>query len=206
MKKTINEYPNILNKLENNYLGENAPKDSKGRFFSEGIVHVNEGETLEGLMSEYGGEFEVPYKELCELPSYIKRSPRLDYRNGNIVMEYKKVRTMYDRGGLDEYTLGKLFNPSASQAYMNPFTDTSVASNSLTGDIEKLLMLPDTFDRYVVLELWSGEPYTSEPYINMLNTMLNQYYDLEFTSEVYNGIHPKLTRCDILCYKVLGKK
>ena len=121
-------------------------------------------------------------------------------------MEYKKVRTMYDRGILDEYTIGKLFNPSASQSYINPFTNTSVASSSMTGDIEKLLMLPETFDRYIVLELWSGEPYTSEPYINMLNTMLNQYYDLEFTSEVYNGIHPKLTRCDILCYRILGRK
>ena len=206
MRKIINEYPNTLKRLENNYLGENAPKDSKGRFFSEGITHVDEQPSIQAIMSEHGGEFEVPYKNLCELPPHIKRTPRLDYKNGNIVMEYKKVRTMYDRGILDEYTIGKLFNPSASQSYINPFTNTSVASSSMTGDIEKLLMLPETFDRYIVLELWSGEPYTSEPYINMLNTMLNQYYDLELTSEVYNGIHPKLTRCDILCYRILGRK
>jgi len=206
MKKIINEYPNILNKLENNYLGENAPKDKQGLFFSEGIVHVKEGETLKGVMSEYGGEFEVPYKELCELPSYITRTPKLDYKNGNITMEYKKLRVFHDRGMIDEHFFKKMLNFSASQAYMNPFTNSSTANDSVSGDIEKVLMLPETFERYVLVEIWSGEPFTAKRYIDMLNNELNQYYDLELTSEVYNGIHPKLTRCDILCYKILGRK
>ena len=118
----------------------------------------------------------------------------------------KKLKIFHDRGGIDEHVFKKMFNLSASQSYMNPFDNTSVASNSVSGDVEKVLMLPDTFDRYVLVEVWSGEPYLAEPYIDMLNTMLDKYYDLDITRNVYNGIHPKLTRCDILCYKVLGKK
>ena len=206
MKKLIKDYPNILKRLENNFLGENAPMDTQGRLYSEGITHASEDDSLRGMMTENGGEFEVPYKNLCKLPSYITRSPRLDYKINNKVMEYKKLKIFHDRGGIDEHVFKKMFNLSASQSYMNPFDNTSVASNSVSGDVEKVLMLPDTFDRYVLVEVWSGEPYLAEPYIDMLNTMLDKYYDLDITRNVYNGIHPKLTRCDILCYKVLGKK
>ena len=99
-----------------------------------------------------------------------------------------------------------MFNFSASQSYINPFTNKSVASDSISGDIEKVLMLPETFERYVLVEVWSGEPFTAKPYIDMLNNELNEFYNLEVISKVYNGIHPKLTRCDILCYKILGRK
>ena len=54
---------------------------------------------------------------------------------------------------LNEYVLKKLVNPSAAQSYVNPFTKQSVASSSLTGDIEKVSMLcGEECNRYVLLD------------------------------------------------------
>ena len=37
----------------------------------------------------------------------------------------------------------------------------------------------------------------------MIDSMVNTYYNVERFHNVYNGIHPKMTQCDILCYKIL---
>ena len=206
MKKIIEQYPNVLKKLENNYLGENAVLDKNGIKYSEGITHLDERTSIQVIMNELvsDAQYEVKYKDLTVLPEYLKVTPKLDVMFDNNYFEYKKVKIMYDRGGLDEYVLKKLVNPSAAQSYVNPFTKQSVASSSLTGDIEKVSMLcGEECNRYVLLELWGGKPYTAEPYINMIDSMVNTYYNVERFHNVYNGIHPKMTQCDILCYKIL---
>ena len=110
MKKIIEQYPNVLKKLENNYLGENAVLDKNGIKYSEGITHLDERTSIQVIMNELVSDvqYEVKYKDLTVLPEYLKVTPKLDVMFDNNYIEYKKVKIMYDRGGLDEYVLKKL--------------------------------------------------------------------------------------------------
>ena len=119
MKKIIEQYPDVLKKLENNYLGENAVLDKNGIKYSEGITHLDERTSIQVIMNELvsDAQYEVKYKDLTVLPEYLKVTPKLDVMFDNNYIEYKKVKIMYDRGGLDEYVLKKLVNPSAVQSY-----------------------------------------------------------------------------------------
>ena len=112
MKKIIEQYPDVLKKLENNYLGENAVLDKNGIKYSEGITHLDERTSIQVIMNELvsDAQYEVKYKDLTVLPEYLKVTPKLDVMFDNNYIEYKKVKIMYDRGGLDEYVLKKLSN------------------------------------------------------------------------------------------------
>ena len=64
------------------------------------------------------------------------------------------MNKQYPRGKIDEYTAKKLFDDAARHSFINPFPlseQKSVASQSVIGDIEKLLTLPSNYIR-----LYSG--------------------------------------------------
>jgi|TARA_B100001964_G_C14242756_1_gene605902 hypothetical protein len=207
----LTEYKKHLTIFDKTYVGENKVTDSKGRFYEDGISQLNEIPTKELLFNKLFGdtvEYEVPYKTLTTLPPFIKKSPSLDALvDGYKAYEYKKTHILYNNGGVNEYALKTLLTPLAAESYINPNTNKSVASQSVIGDIEKLLMLPDKFEKYILLELWSGGGYTSDSYLNMLDTTLTNYYEGYKDKIIYkDSIHPILDTCDIILYQIFNKK
>jgi hypothetical protein len=55
--------------------------------------------------------------------------------------------------------------------------------------------------------LWYGGGYTSKTYLKMLNVLINEHYVVEKDMVTYkDSIHPILTECDIVHYKIIEKK
>jgi len=228
LKQFLNRYKEELYKLDRVYVGDNRRLDeNSGNYYKDGIVFEKEEPSKEKIFNaiykdDYTVdiEYEVKYSNLWdERPSYISKSPRVDILksshmfpcpDGNKTgIEYKKVRQFWENGKVDEHTFKKLFNTFAVESYMNPHTNKSIASQSLIGDIEKLLLLPDNINKEVVLEYWSdGMTYTSETQLKMLDVAVNKLYDVEESHSVKytESIHPLLKVCDIVVYRINGRK
>ncbi len=208
----LNEYKSILSLEDKKYIGENKVTDSKGLFYEDGISQLNEEPTKELFFDQLFDdvEYEIPYLDLgVEKCQSIKdRRTKLDALiDGYKAFEYKKTHILYNNGGYNEYCLKSLLSPLASENFINPNNGHSVANQSVVGDIEKLLMLPDKYELNILFELWYGGGYTSKTYLKMLDTLIDEYYHTEKTVTTYSdSIHPILTECDIVHYKILGRK
>tara|TARA_R100000315_G_C5194866_1_gene113982 strand:+ start:206 stop:838 length:633 start_codon:yes stop_codon:yes gene_type:complete len=207
----ITEYKNILTTEDTKYIGENKVQDSKGRFYEDGISQLNEEPTKELFFDQLFDdvEYEVPYYDLGVDNGIItNRRTKLDALvDGYKAFEYKKTHILYNNGGYNEYCLKSLLSPLASENFINPNNGHSVANQSVVGDIEKLLMLPDKYELNILFELWYGGGYTSESYLDMLDTLIDKHYITEKTITTYtDSIHPILTECDIVHYKIIGRK
>ena len=202
---TREKYLNILYKLDRRY--------------KNGIAYLSEDDIFRALISELGldeGSFETPYRSILE-HNNIKwehkfNSPRVDYENHvkKLLIEFKTLNKQYPRGKIDEYTAKKLFDDAARHSFINPFPlseQGSVASQSVIGDIEKLLMLPSDYTRLAILHLWDNEVYSAETHLEMLDYMVNQYYDVDTWKFKYtDSINEMSTRCHVRIFKINAKK
>ena len=95
----------------------------------------------------------------------------------------------------------------AVENFVNPNDGRSIASTSVVGDIEKLLLLPEKYEKNILFELWYGGGYSSKSYLKMLDTLLNNYYVVTKKIITYeDSLHPILDYCDIVHYKIIEKK
>ena len=75
------------------------------------------------------------------------------------------------------------------------------------GDIEKLLLLPEKYEKNILFELWYDDVYQSDVLLDMVDLQINKYYVTEKDIVTYeDSIHPILTKCDIVHYKIIEKK
>ena len=208
----ITEYKKVLSQEDKKYIGENKVQDAKGRFYEDGISQLNEEPTKELFFDQLFDDvkYEVPYLDIgvekCD--SVKTRGTKLDALvNGYQAYEYKKTHILFNNGGYNEFCLKSICGSLASQNFINPNNGQSLANQSVVGDIEKLLLLPDKYELNVVFEMWYGGGYTPEDYYLMLDLIIDKYYHTEKNITTYSdSIHPILTECDIVHYKILGRK
>jgi hypothetical protein len=199
------QYINILNKLDRKHDG--------------GIAYLSEDDTFRALIPELklgDGNFETPYRNILEHNNlkweHKFNSPRVDYENHikKVLIEFKTLNKQYPRGKIDEYTAKKLFDDAARHSFINPFPlseQGSVASQSVIGDIEKLLMLPSDYTRLSILHFWDNEVYSAETHLKMLDYMVNQYYDVDtWKFEYTDSVNEMSTRCHVRIFKINAKK
>ena len=100
-----------------------------------------------------------------------------------------------------------LFAIENSWEFPSP-TDVNVtAVPDLTVDIEKLLLLPEKYEKNILFELWYDDVYQSDVLLDMVDLQINKYYVTEKDIVTYeDSIHPILTKCDIVHYKIIEKK
>mgnify|MGYP003140077338 FL=1 len=202
---TKEKYLNILYKLDRKHDG--------------GIAYLSEDDTFRALIPELklgDGNFETPYRNILEHNNlkweHKFNSPRVDYENHikKLLIEFKTLNKQYPRGKIDEYTAKKLFDDAARHSFINPFPlseQKSVASQSVIGDIEKLLMLPSDYTRLSILHLWDNKVYSAETHLEMLDYMVNQYYDVDTWKFKYtDSINEMSTRCHVRIFKINAKK
>jgi|TARA_R100001163_G_C5025858_1_gene167412 hypothetical protein len=193
------------------------------RMYENGMAYVSEDESLKKLIPEIGlgdGNFgktnETSYRDILEHNNlswnHEFNSPRVDYENNKrkLLIEYKTLNKQYQMGKIDEYLPKKLFDDAATHSYINPFPQNnqqSVGSQSVIGDIEKLLLLPESYTRMIILHLWDNEIYPADTHLDMLDWMVNKYYDVDGCTFQYNdSINDMSTRCNIVVYKIKGKR
>ncbi len=202
---TKEKYLNTLYKLDRKY--------------KDGIAYLSEDDTFRTLIPKLGlgdGNFETPYRNILEHNNlkweHKFNSPRVDYENHikKLLIEFKTLNKQYPRGKIDEYTAKKLFDDAARHSFINPFPlseQKSVASQSVIGDIEKLLTLPSNYIRLSILHLWDNEVYSAETHLEMLDYMVNQYYDVDTWKFKYtDSINEMSTRCHVRIFKINAKK
>ena len=215
----LKEYKNYLTKIDKDYVGDNRVKDGKnfpytdsGKFYEDGISQLNEVPTKEIMFNKLFSnvEYEIPYLDLGAVKDDKIRSKatKLDALvDGYRAFEYKKTHVLYNNGGYNEYSLKTLLSSLATENFVNPNDGRSIASTSVVGDIEKLLLLPNNYEKNILFELWYGGGYTSNTYLKMLDVLLNEHYVVEKGIVTYeDSIHPILTKCDIVHYKIIEKK
>ena len=215
----LNEYKNILANEDVKYIGDNRVKDHKdfpykdlGEFYEDGISQLNEVPTKELFFPQLFDdvEFEIPYLNLGveKCPAITTGHTKLDALvDGYRAFEYKKTGVLYNNGAVSEYCLKALVQPLVCENFINPNTGKSIASSSVVGDIEKLLLLPDKYEKNILFEVWYGGGYSSKSYLEYLDKQVEENYITEKTITTYSdSIHPILTECDIVHYKILGRK
>ena len=215
----LKEYKEHLFEIDREYVGDNRVKDGKnfpytdsGKFYEDGVSQLNEVPTKEIMFNKLFSnvEYEVPYLDLGAVKDDKIRSKatKLDALvNGNRAFEYKKTHVLYNNGSYNEYSLKTLLSSLAVENFVNPNDGRSIASTSVVGDIEKLLLLPEKYEKNILFELWYGGGYSSKSYLKMLDTLLNNYYVVVEKVITYeDSIHPILDYCDIVHYKIIEKK
>tara|TARA_B100002019_G_C21222624_1_gene575593 strand:- start:674 stop:1300 length:627 start_codon:yes stop_codon:yes gene_type:complete len=189
------------------------------RRYDDGMAYVSEDETFRQLIPALGldgGNFETLYRSILESNNYEWDKsfgrPKIDYENHErqLGIEFKTLNKQYQRGKIDEYLPKKLFDDAATQAFINPFPQNnqkSVASTSVIGDIEKLSLLPKSYTKMIWFHLWDNDVYKADVHLDMLDYMVNKYYDVESCRFEYNdSINEMSTRCNIIIYKIIAKK
>jgi len=207
----LKEYKSYLTKIDKNYVGDNRVADSKGLFYKDGISQLNEVPTTELMFNELFStvEYEVPYLDLGVEKGVIRnRATKLDALvDGYRAFERKKTHILDNSGGYNEYVYKTLFGVLATQSFINPHTGKSTANISIMGDIEKLLLLPEKYEKNILFELWYDDVYQSDVLLDMVDLQINKYYVTEKDIVTYeDSIHPILTKCDIVHYKIIEKK
>ena len=207
----LKKYKNYLSKIDKDYVGDNRVTDNKGLFYKDGISQLNEVATKERIFNELFSdvEYEVSYLDLGVEKGIIRnRATKLDALvDGYKAYEYKKTHILYNNGSYNEYCFKSLLSSLALENFINPNDGRSIASTSIIGDIEKLLMLPEKYEKNILFELWYGGGYTSKTYLKMLDVLINEHYVVEKDMVTYkDSIHPILTKCDIVHYKIIEKK
>ena len=183
------------------------------------MAYLSEDDTFRALIPELGlgdGNFETPYKLILENNNqeWDKNfgRPKIDYENESkkLGIEFKTLNKQYPRGKIDEYTAKKLFDDAARHSFINPFplsNQKSVASQSVIGDIEKLLMLPPNYTKLSILHFWDNEVYSGKTHLKMLDYMVNEYYDVDtWKFEYTDSINEMSTRCHVRIFKINRKK
>ena len=211
INEMITNHTELIKSLDSTFVGDNKPTDKKGRMFNEGICMLHEEPTKELIFGKLydAVEYEVPYKFLTGLSSEFKKSPKLDALiNGNIAVEFKKLHLFYNNGVINEYTYKGLMFSLAAQQYFNPNTGKAVASNSIIGDIEKLLMFDDDYRKIILVELWEGGGYTFDNELKMLDFLVNEHYETSGLIEhkFDNTLHPYMPKGRVFGYEIFGKK
>ena len=215
----LNEYKNYLFEVDRRYVGEGRVKDGKnfpytdsGEYYKPGVSQLNEVPTKEIMFDKLFSDvqYEIPYLDLGANKDEKIRSKatKLDALvDGYRAFEYKKTHVLYNNGSYNEYSFKSLLSPLAVENFVNPNDGRSIASTSVVGDIEKLLLLPDKYEKNILFELWYGGGYSSESYLSMLDVLLNKYYVVTKEIVTYeDSIHPILDSCDIVHYKIIEKK
>ena len=199
------QYINILHKLDRKHDG--------------GMAYLSEDDTFRTLIPELGlgdGNFETLYRLILEDNNLEWDKsfgiPKIDYesKSRKLGIEFKTLNKQYPRGKIDEYTAKKLFDDAARHRFINPFPESkqgSVASQSVIGDIEKLLMLPPDYTKLSILHFWDNDVYSGETHLEMLDYMVNKYYDVKtWKFEYTDSINEMSTRCHVRIFKINAKK
>ena len=212
MLDILNEYKQNLNELDSRFTGHNRVLDEKSdEYYKEGIAFLKEVPSKQLILNSLFGnnwEEEVPYVELgAEADWKLTKNTRLDALvDGTKAIEYKKIKQFYNNGNLDENQFKKLFFPYASENYRNPVTGNSIASEGVLGDCEKLCMLPDKYEKYIVLEFHHGL-YSCDAILNALDAQVETHYDVDKNSIIVdNCLHPYNPKCAVVVYKINGKR
>ncbi len=211
INEMVRNHTDLIEELDSTFVGDNKPTDKKGRMFEQGICMLHEEPTKELIFDKLYDdvEYEVPYKNLTELSPEFKKSPKLDALiNGDTVVEFKKLHLFYNNGVLNEYTYKGLTFSLAAQQYFNPNTGKAVASNSVVGDIEKLLMFGDKYKKIILVELWEGGGYTFDRELKGLDYLINEYYETSGIVEYKfkDTLHPYMPYGRVFGYEIFNKK
>lgn len=208
----LQSYKDNLSQLDSTFTGTNRVLDNRSKkYFEQGIAFLKEVPSKRLIFNKLFGtnwEEEVSYLKLGAKAEWkLTTSTKVDALvNENKAIEYKKIKQFYNNGRIDEHQFKKLFNPFAAENYRNPITDTSIASEGVLGDCEKLCMLPDEYEKYVVLEYHHGI-YDSEAILNALDAQVRTHYDVDMDSIIVDScLHPYNPKCAIVVYKINGKK
>ncbi len=208
----LNEYKENLSKLDSRFIGNNRVLDTKSNlYYKEGIAFLKEVPSKQLIFTKLFGdnwEEEVPYIQLgAEAEWKLTVATRLDALvDGNKAVEYKKIKQVYNNGKIDEHQFKKLFTPFAAENYRNPVTNVSIASEGVLGDCEKLCMLPDEYEKYIVLEYHYGI-YGSDAMLNALDAQVRTFYNVNRNViTIDNCLHPYNSKCDVVVYKINGKR
>ena len=212
MLEILNEYKQNLSKIDKTFTGHERVLDTKsGKFYEDGVAFLKEVPSKQLILNSLFGndwEEEVPYINLGAQAEWkLNSSTRLDALvHGNKAIEYKKIKQAYNNGRIDEHQFKKLFMPFAAENYRNPVTNQSIASEGVLGDCEKLCMLPNEYEKYIVLEYHYGL-YSSDAMLNALDAQVNTHYNVtKNVITIDNCLHPYNSKCDVVVYKINGKR
>ncbi len=211
LREMVRNHTELIESLDETFVGDNKPTDKKGRMFKEGICMLHEEPTKELIFGKLYNdiEYEVPYRNLTELSSEFKKSPKLDALiDGNTAVEFKKLHLFYNNGVINEYTYKGLMFSLAAQQYFNPNTGKAIASNSIVGDIEKLLMFDNNYRKIVLVELWEGSGYSFDRELKMLDFIIGEHYETSgiIEEKFTNTLHPYMSDGRVFAYEIFNKK
>ena len=212
MKLNIKNYPNVLEYFDSTRVGDNRVMN-KGEFYGDGITYLDELKSKQLIFTKLFGSENVicrPEKRYIDLNENldgdVSSRIKLDALIfGNQAVEYKKLKYYYCRGNEDDYFLKKLFKRNEENLHKNPLTGKTNSCDSVPGDISKLMLLGDDFDKYVILEVWFNEVITStiDSYVEDLKSNIERRYNLvSYEQEKFTGLNKTCNKCYILKFEV----